>query len=356
MSVTRAPAPIERTGRAQAARLLPLVLLLSPICGALGETSSGATAPVLWAGLEPGPYAVGYQRLSTPGLTVDTWYPSVTRETPLRFRDSMSQEDAKKLSTSLTGAGVPAADVAELLDSPLWATSATAPADGALPLVLIAQGNAEDAADQVVLCEYLASTGFVVASTPSPMLQRPLEAEDQVGGLAETQAEDLATAIKVVSGRLPVDRSRIGVVGHSFGARAALLLAMKDPHIRAVVSLDGGIGTSTAVTSFESAPSFRQDAPIPPLLHLYEELDPFMKPDFTLLRSLHGAEQVLERVEHLHHIHFTTYGFASATWPSIAKLTRATPETAAGVRAVAERTARFLHEHLADTEGRTPEP
>ena len=311
---------------------------------AVPRTSPQNDAPPLWGGLLPGPYHVGYARLETPRGVVHSWYPT-SAGSHLRFRDYVG-EASDQLASFLAQNGVGNSTIDSLLASPLYAASSPRPLDRAFPLVLVAQGNGEDAADQAVLCEYLASQGFVVASTPSPMLHTPLEREDQVGALAESQASDLAAAIAVLAARQPVDTLHIGIVGHSFGARAALLLAMRDPRVRAVVSLDGGIGTATAVEPLRRAPSFRADASLPPLLHFYEELDAFMTPDFTLLRSLHCADLVLTRVDEMHHVHFTTYGFASAVFPSLAEVTHATSGTPGSVRDVAERTATFLRRHL----------
>jgi dienelactone hydrolase len=214
------------------------------------------------------------------------------------------------------------------------------------PLILVAHGNGQNAIDQVVLCEFLASHGYVVAATPSPMLRTPLEREDQVGELAEIQATELARAASRVAAVLSVDTTRIGVIGHSFGARAALLLAMRDSSIRAVVSLDGGIGTATAQEAFRLAPSFREDARLPPVLHFYETLDPFMKPDFTLLERLDTRGLTLEPTRGMHHTHFTTYGFAAALFPDIARVTQATGETDRGVVAMAKKTRAFLDREL----------
>ena len=60
---------------------------------------------------------------------------------------------------------------------------------------------------------------------------------------------------------------RIGVVAHSFGARGALLLSMRDPRVAALVSLDGGIGTATGRASFEVLPSYHAGAATAPILH-----------------------------------------------------------------------------------------
>ena len=306
-------------------------------------------APRLWGGLTPGPYRVGYRKLGQRDQVVHIWYPAAATARPLRFRDYLDNK-LQDLASFLAQTGAHGATIDSLFASVLYAVAAPRPIDRSFPLVLIAQGNGEDVADQVVLCEYLASRGFVVAATPSPMLRVPLEREDQVGELAEMQTSDLRAAITAVAAVVRVDSQHVGVVGHSFGARAAVLLAMRDPRIRAIVSLDGGIGTSTAVEPFTRAPSFRANAPLPPLLHFYETEDAFMKPDFGLLKSLRVADLTLVHVEAMHHVHFTTYGFEAALFPEIAAPTHATAGTASALAGVIVRTVDFLHQWLGDAD------
>ncbi|MGD8495951.1 MAG: hypothetical protein PVF05_07140, partial [Gemmatimonadales bacterium] len=97
-------------------------------------------------------------------------------------------------------------------------------------------------------------------------------------------------------------------------------------------------------------PSFGAGAPLPPILHFYEELDGFMAPDFSLLESLRAATLALVPTSDMHHVHFTTYGFASAAFPAIGEATHATPGTPESVRGVTMRTAAFLADRLGEAE------
>ncbi len=349
MELGTAPGPTPRgAGGRGGLCVLPLLMALTAsAASAVGQANASRpdSAAMLWAGLEPGPHHVGYRVIVGTAGVVHTWYPTTTGGTPLRFRD-YAADDAPRLDAFLTRAGVSPTTVAGLFGSMLYGTRSPRPPDRPRALVLVAQGNGQDVVDQVVLCEYLASLGFIVAAPPSPTLRMPLEREDQVGAVAEAQADALAAAIDAVAAVLPVDEQRLGVMGHSFGARAALLLAMRDRRIRALVSLDGGIGTATAIEPFRAAPSFDADAPLPPLLLFFEELDPFMAPDFGLVRSLHTTELVLVPTEAMHHVHFTTYGFASAVFPDVAVLTHATAQTGSVVRTVVERSGAFLLDRL----------
>lgn len=316
-------------------RVLLIALLAVPVARPMCQT----TAPPLWNGLSPGQFGVGFRQAE--GRTrVDVWYPSADTARRMVFRDYVGAASDGHVEF-LRNTGISTETVDTFVSSPLRASAGVQPLEGPFPLVLIAHGNQQDAADQAILAEFLASNGFVVASTPSPMLRAPMERQSQLAEFAEMQAADLRAAAATVATVVRADTSRFFLVGHSFGARSALLLAMQDQRVRAIVSLDGGIGTVTGIAELRAAPSFRADARVPPLFHVYEELDAVMKPDFTFLRSLRTDTLVLEQAA-LRHVHFTTYGFAAAVFPEIAKVTRAGAETGREVNRVATGVLHFL--------------
>lgn len=305
-----------------------------------------AQTPLLWAGLVRGHHGVGYQAVGQAAGTVHLWYPAASPAGRVMTVKRYAGAADSALATFLRRVGLPDSTAATLLDSPLLAREGAQPGGEGYPLVLLAQGNGHDAPDQAVLAEFLASHGFVVAATPSPMIAQPFEREDQVPAFAERQAGDLAAAIGVAARAVGADTTRLALVAHSFGARSALLLAMRRPGFRALVSLDGGIGTATADSLFRRSPSFRLDAPLPPVLHVNEELDAFMRPDLSLLRSLRTPRLDIVTLTAMRHIHFTLYGFAAAVLPDLAGLTRALPATGADVQSVAHRTLAFLEEFV----------
>jgi hypothetical protein len=109
-----------------------------------------------------------------------------------------------------------------------------------------------------------------------------------------------------------------------------------------VVSLDGGIGAKTGAGLLEKARGYSRERMRAPLLHVYEELDPQMAPDFTLLRSLDRSDRWLIRAGALHHIHFTTIGALVAVSPGLFRATSATTETEPAWLALLETTESFL--------------
>lgn len=257
-------------------------------------------------------------------MQIAIWYPSVSRAgAAMTYRDYVDLV-AGELGGSITAAaraaaraevarplrahGVPDSLIDHWLDRPMLAIRGVPPRMGRFPLVVIAQGNGESPHDQAVLAELLASRGYLVATTPSPMrIAGPLTDEDQMGQRADEQRADLAFTVEVMRPRTDVDPSRFAIIGHSFGVRGGLLLAMQKPVV-ALVSLDGGIGTSSGFLQMRCAIRADSDQRRTSILHFYEEVDPFMKPDFTLLRGLRSSERWLVQVAGMHHHHFTSLG------------------------------------------------
>lgn len=285
-------------------------------------------------------------------LDIGVWYPArAARHPRLTYRDyflaSATGEELEAFSRFLVSHGARNADLAAWLAAPMMAARDVPVAGQRFPLVLIAQGNGQAVPDQAPLAEFLASHGYVVATTPSPMrITGPLTDEAQMGARAAEQAIDLERAAEELRRRRSdIAGDLIGVVGHSFGARAGLLMLMRGAGVRALVSLDGGIGTATGRSSLEALAGFRATAAQAPILHFYETLDDHMTPDFSLLRSLTGAERWVRRTPLRHHL-FTSLGAASGTHRDMRVAIAANDTTAAAYIAVVEETKGFLDAFL----------
>jgi len=240
--------------------------------------------------------------------------------------------------------GVPASGIDEWLQAPMLARMDAPSAAGRYPIVLVGQGMGGAVQDQAALGESLASHGYVVATTPSPVrLGAKMESEADVPAMAEEQARDLEVALAVVAPRGVADPTRTAVVGYSFGARPALLLAGRHPAWRALVSLDGGIGSADA-KGWLAPHALDRGALRLPILHVYEEEDENARPDFELLASLVHAPRTLARAAGLRHLDFITFGLASATMPALGGVDA---QRAATLHAVFALTRGFLDAHVA---------
>jgi hypothetical protein len=243
--------------------------------------ANAQTAP-LWDKLPPGPCAVGYKTswqvdysrrynltfddrtTYAPGkaprpILVNVWYPArkVGDAKRMPHRDYLEIQSADpllaKFSTKL--AQYNRATIAkEVMDKPVkdltdrekllldqfldtrTACIRNAPlADGTFPLVIYHSGHGSSFEDNSVLCEFLASHGFIVLGSA---FQKPDGTSLGVEG-GPTSVSDMEFLIASARQLPGVDWNHIGVVGHSGGAHAALRFgSLPDSAVDAVVSLD----------------------------------------------------------------------------------------------------------------------
>jgi len=110
-----------------------------------------------------------------------------------------------------------------------------APARGrGLPAVALGHGWMQPAARYAGLLRHLASWGVVALA---PDTQRgPLASAAALAADLRT-ALDVASGIRLGTGDVSIDRSRLGLVGHGTGGGAAVLAAAADPRVHAVALL-----------------------------------------------------------------------------------------------------------------------
>jgi len=305
--------------------------------------------------VSPGPRAVGV-RVIEPGTVV--WYPA-ERRVPgplmtyrdyvvLALRDAAPEASGAARTVDdyvafLRSKDVPAAGLAAWLASPMAAVRDTAPASGRFPVVVIAPGFGGAVHDEAVLGEFLASHGYLVAVESSPGWQgRTMGSDADVLPVAREQAGRLGATLDRVRALPGADASRAAVVGYSFGARAGLLLAAQRREVRALVSLAGGIGSSEA-KGWLPAEALDRARFATPILHVYDDADTAIPPDFTLLDSLPRARRVRTRVPGLGHFDLITFGLARARLPDLGA---ADPGQDARIEHVLDLVRAFLKETL----------
>jgi dienelactone hydrolase len=303
----------------------------------------------------PGPHPVGV-RLMEPATVL--WYPAERRvpAPPMRYRDYvlLALRDAapeaggaartiEDYVAFLRSKDVPAAGLTAWLDSPMAGTRDAPAASGRFPVVVIAPGFGGAVHDEAVLGEFLASHGYLVAVESSPGWRgRRMESEADILTVAREQADGLAAMLDRVRALKGADATRAAVVGYSFGARAGLLLAARRREVRALVSLAGGIGSSEG-KGWLPADALDRARFQTPILHVYDDADKAIPPDFTLLDSLVRAPRKRTLVPGLGHFDLITFGLARARIP---ELGAAAPDQAARVEQALEVVRGFLKETL----------
>lgn len=308
--------------------------------------SAQSAVPPLWESLTPGKYAVGYRvdfaadRTRTwrithhyetaPTVDVDgrpvrisIWYPAQPGARSPRmpfgeyargkappafaaFGRRLAQRDSVILSLNVSPD-----DIKRLLRTPTAVHENAAPARGRFPLVLMIAGlNAETSA-QAVLAELLASYGYVVATVPwTGRSDDQFDARTDATAL-EASTRDVEFAWSRLRTRPDVDSRHSAVVGHSLGGVIALIMAMRNTDIEAVIGLDGSYGFSgvTALTGFYGFAPQRMTAAFLDLRKAAGEQNTVL--DLGVERAFYYSDRWFVTLRHIRHSEFSTYSLIS---------------------------------------------
>ena len=348
-------------------KALPLFLALSVAGAGLRAQSPGALAPGRWP--------VGFTHLAAADtsrslasgrprpIDIGVWYPARASAAPhFTYRsyflltpppqDSLPADEAARreldgFATFLASHGASPAAVTAWLDAPMLARLDPPAASGQFPLVLVAQGNGQTLHDQAPLCSISRATGTsslrrrrrcgsrARSPTSARWARGPRSrpgtwrscSRTPRGGRTSTPGESASWAtLRRAGGAAP---------GHAGAPRGGA----GEPR--------RGNRNGDRAIRLEQVPTFDPAALRAPVLHFYERLDPFMAPEFGLLRSLTASDRWLVEVPAMHHHHFASLGAVSVTQPALAPALGATGETARAYLAVARATLDFLVRFLA---------
>jgi dienelactone hydrolase len=237
------------------------------LCGSALAAATAAGTPAIIP--EAGPHAVGlrivqqydYSRVmeaqvdafgktvsaeSARPIQIMIWYPAKrTNAAPMQVADY------RQAALSDVDFALPAAEAAK--QRAAWmagpqkvqygastlAVRGAAPADGSFPVVIYAPSFASNAFENLDLCEYLASQGYVVMASRSLGARAPMMTDDIEG--IEAQAADIAFLANYAQTLPQADITKVAAAGFSWGGMANVFAAARSSRIKALLSLDGSI-------------------------------------------------------------------------------------------------------------------
>jgi hypothetical protein len=235
---------------------------------------SSQSAPRFWGELKPGRYDVGLRvdtfldksrddsaRAGRP-IQITIWYPASPSKRSVRmsFADylKLSMEvssdrasDVQSLRQSLSIAissepeGIDNSVLDQILASKMLAVRDGASLGKAHPLVLWSARHGTIAA-QSVLCEYLASHGYVVAFAryQGPAMPLPYQAKSLEVKLTtlKEHISDLEFALRTLKTLQNVDSTKkVALVSWSYAGESATLVQMQNPDVGIVISLSSNV-------------------------------------------------------------------------------------------------------------------
>lgn len=322
-------------------RLLRILLLAPFIPGFLGARLQ---AHPLWGDLQAGPYEVGYKTLFTYDrarppiaqpvssvgaaaaardqgrqMQISIWYPAkkLRRSAHMRFEDYVYllsrelnfgplNEERRRQSKKMfmegplaRGASIDRLEA--LMRMETAAIKNAPPARERFPLIIFAHGSPPM---QSIMCEYLASHGFIVAAVPS---KGSFSYDFDVGlsGL-ETLIKDMEFVLASLKEFPQVDGQNLALIGMSFGSAGVIGFQTRHPEVRAMISLDGGIGEGGVSFLVTRTPYYDVSRIKAPLLHLYTPNNPHL--DLTRIESYKYSTRYLVTIPRMRHGDFVAYG------------------------------------------------
>jgi pimeloyl-ACP methyl ester carboxylesterase len=237
-------------------KLLYVLMALTAVSGYPQSRKS-----VFWGELSAGPFTPGFRMIEASDASrtypanssgtvaprpvrIYVWYPAKpTSAPPLRLDDyvRMALEDFRTAIWPVPLAkGLDPDARRTAFGSPAGAVRDASAAPGKFPLLVFGQGLFyESPLSHFVLCEFLSSHGYVVATCP--LLGTRYRLVNLTVEDVETEARDMEF-VKAAAGMLPFsDPGKLGVIGYDLGGMAGLIMAMRDPGVDGFVSLDSGI-------------------------------------------------------------------------------------------------------------------
>ncbi len=262
--------------------LIPIFLLVWTLPVTAGPSTPTVHYPQ-WGNLTPGPFRIGFRVYHLTDTTraygtktdrsageaeterlrpiqISLWYPATpppdaphllyaeyaaltateTDFTRVTSADRATALDEFRRSLARNGATLNDTRFARLTATPTAAARDAPPLAGPFPLVILGQGFNNSSLTHSLWCEFLASHGFVVATCPSRGRFTAGMSWSRVD--LESQARDLEFIWGQARDWPFVDSDRTALAGFSFGGLAAALVAMRNPHLDALISLDGSEG------------------------------------------------------------------------------------------------------------------
>ncbi|NJB71640.1 dienelactone hydrolase [Saonia flava] len=184
------------------------------------------------------------------------------------------------------------------------------------PVIVYSPSYQASSIENFSLCEYLASHGYIVISSPSRGTDTRWFGRNNAKEM-ETQARDVEFLIKEVMKFPNANPEKIATLGFSFGGLASIIAQVRNDNIKAVVSLDGTERYQYKL--IKKSPFFDIKKIDVPYLHMAQKeipeevlrednIDPELNSEFQLYDSITNSNAYKLKFHNLTHSYFSTLG------------------------------------------------
>lgn len=174
---------------------------------------------------------------------------------------------------------------------------------GDFPLVIYAPPMNTSWFDNSVLCEYLASKGYVVLATTAKGEYTRMQGQGSRS--IHVQADDIAYLAQF--GRRFTNNEKIATIGFSRGGLANLIFAMKNKNVDATISLDGSIFSAGWLADIKASEYYEPAEFDSNLLMITKNLSAPQLNPATFYDQVQFCDKCLIRFDHGNHGYFSAH-------------------------------------------------
>ncbi len=270
-------------------------------------------------------YILGQDTISRPML-IHFWYPSPEKikDSGLAFKDYIDlialRENFSRVSSEVNESSFnfvsaysgfakqafgldTSITTQQILDCPVSSKSGAANiVAGGFPLIIYAPSNSKSSVQNHMICEYLASHGFMILSVGSAgpfSLQRP-----DLQNSTMAQVEDMEFILRYFENNIDAGYTNLGLFGFSSGSQATAIFQMRNKKVKAVFSMDGGheYGAYMALFEMKDFDLKKTNAPYCLVVNNYENFS-----IYPYYNSIRTADKQIFRMPYLDHNGFVSY-------------------------------------------------
>jgi tetratricopeptide (TPR) repeat protein len=192
----------------------------------------------------------------------------------------------------------------QILNSPVSAKSGvTIPKRiSGFPLIIYAPSNSKSSVQNHMICEFLASHGFMILSVGSAG-PNSIKREDQKESTM-AQVTDMEFILKYLEDSLDIEYANLGLLGFSSGGMATSIFQMRNKNVNAVFSMDGGheYGSYLPLFQLEDFNLERTDVPYCLVVNNYENFS-----IYPFYNSVTTTEKKMFRLPYLDYNGFVSF-------------------------------------------------
>jgi dienelactone hydrolase len=173
---------------------------------------------------------------------------------------------------------------------------------GKFPLIIYVPSFGKSSIQNNIICEYLSSYGYIIASVASAGENSQVMTSDEKGVIS--QVRDVEFLVDYLKTKEQLKFTKIGTLGYSWGGFSNVIHQMRNDYVKAVASWDGSIEYQGYEIA-QKMDDFKPNKMSVPYIFFANKNDEWTQ--FPFFKSISKPKKYLYRCPQFEHSEFTSY-------------------------------------------------